>query len=106
MADNGTKKVNIVKGNEIPDAVIRKYSDIISKTIEDPNIAARNGSKDIDQQDFFHAMGIAENTAAKLETNKEILELFPDIEIATEIRISAIIDPNSQEDEELRIRFK
>lgn len=98
--------VNIVKGKEIPDSVIRKYSDIISKTVEDPNLAARNGSKDIDQVDFFHAMGIAENTAAKLETNKEILELFPDIEIATEIRVSAIIDPNSQEDEDLRIRFR
>lgn len=102
MGDN----VTIVKGKDIPDSVIRKYSDIISKAVEDPNKAARNNDKDIDQQDFFHALGIAENTAAKLETNKEILELFPDIEIATEIRISAIIDPNSQEDEELRIRFK
>lgn len=103
MSNNNDYTVK--KGDQIPSSVIEKYSDIIKKAVEDPNKAASHNTKDIEQQDFFHAMGIAENTASIIETNKEILELFPDIEIATDIRISAIMDPNSQEDEELRIRM-
>ena len=97
---------NVKVGDKIPDALIGKYSNIVSKAIEDPNKLTNNGGKDIEQQDYFHAMGIAEQTSSIIDTNREILELFPDIKIATDVRVSAIIDPNSQEDEEFRIRMK
>ena len=97
---------NVKVGDKIPDALIGKYSKIVSKAIEDPNKLTNNGGKDIEHQDYFHAMSIAEQTSSIIDTNKEILELFPDIKIATDVRVSAIIDPNSQEDEEFRIRMK
>jgi hypothetical protein len=93
---------NVKVGDKIPDALIGKYSNIVSKAIEDPNKLTNNGGKDIEHQDYFHAMGIAEQTSSIIDTNKEILELFPDIKIATDVRVSAIIDPNSQEDEEFK----
>lgn len=55
---------NVKVGDKIPDALIGKYSNIVSKAIEDPNKLTNNGGKDIEQQDYFHAMGIAEQTSS------------------------------------------
>lgn len=103
MADD-SKNQGMKQGDEIPAVLIKRYSDIVKRAVEDPDTTRKN-LKDLEQQDYFHSLGVAENTASKIETNKQMMELFPDIEIATDIRVSAIIDPNGQEDETLRIRF-
>ena len=93
------------KGTKVPNTKSDQYEKIFTRAIADPNRAS-SGNKDFDSNELFQAMPVFDHSKSIIKKNKEILELFPDLELGIKIANSSLISPNNMEDEPTRIRMK
>ena len=100
----GHDEKKIVAGRNIPATNITNYTNIIKKTVENPNPKSSNG--ELDNTDLFSSVPVSSYSSDVIRKNKDILELFPDIELAIKIRIASILSPNSMDNEDIKIRLK
>lgn len=91
------------EGRSIPATNLTNYTNIIKKTVE--NSDGKN-NENIDNTDLFSSVPISSYSSDVISKNQDILDLFPDIELAIKIRIAAILSPNNMDDEEVKIRLK
>lgn len=94
----------IVPGRKIPVTNLENYTNIIKKAVENPN--NNHSNENLDNTDFFSSTSVSSYSSDIIRKNKDILELFPDIELAIKIRIASILSPNNMDDEDSKIRLK
>lgn len=102
MSNNNTDK-KYVTGKSVPVTNLDNYINIVTKAVENQD---KNSNRDLDTSDLFSAMPISAYSSDVIAKNKDILELFPDIELAIKIRIASILSPNNMEEEDTKIRLR
>ncbi len=99
--DNG----NYTAGKKIPNTKLEQYEKIFTRAVADSSKKNSNG-KDFDNVELFQSMPVFEYSSSIIKRNKEMLELFPDLELGIKIANSSLISPNIMEEEPTRIRLK
>lgn len=94
---------NIQVGGQISKSKLDSYSKIISKAVRSSD---ENKNRKIDNLEHFSSLNISNQVSTIVDKNKQLLELFPDIEIAMDIKTSSIISPNDLMANEIKIRLK
>ena len=92
------------KGKIVPPSTLT----LISNTLVTKDDGINNEStSEIDYSKYIGAIsGISKNTASKLKNNTDIMELFPDIELATMILVSTIASPKDMLTNSINLSYK
>lgn len=103
---NDNESPKYTKGKKVPNTKIEQYERIFTRAVADPNATDSGNGKDFNNSELFQSMPVFDYSNNVIKKNKDILELFPDLELAVKIANSGIISPNNMEDEPTRIRMK
>lgn len=96
---------NYTTGKKIPNTKLEQYEKIFTRAVADSSKKNSSG-KDFDNIELFQSMPVFEYSSSIIKRNKEMLELFPDLELGIKIANSSLISPNIMEEEPTRIRLK